>query len=162
MKHFFRNALLVMTFLTLIIDHVNATNILVEHPTLFTFNPTITPAPTFVIPFVPIRNSPVSIKDALQEFKNTSRKEKKERIKSVKALLKEYKAKKNAGDDPSTNQLLMVILAILLPPLAVYLHEKEFNTKFWISLILTLLVIFSFFLWIIPVLYALLVVLDVI
>ncbi|MFZ5978274.1 MAG: YqaE/Pmp3 family membrane protein [Bacteroidota bacterium] len=33
----------------------------------------------------------------------------------------------------------MVILAILLPPLAVYLHEDAINTKFWIDLILTLL-----------------------
>jgi len=33
----------------------------------------------------------------------------------------------------------LVILAILLPPLAVYLHQGEINTKFWISLILTLL-----------------------
>jgi uncharacterized membrane protein YqaE (UPF0057 family) len=162
MKKFFSKAFLMMAFVGLINDTVKATNIVIEHPTLFTFNPTITPAPTFVIPFVPITNPIISLKDALQEFKNTSRKEKKERIKSVKALLKEYKAKKNAGDDPSTNQLLMIILAILLPPLAVYLHEGELNTKFWISLILSLLVIFSFFLWIIPVLYSLLVVLDVI
>jgi uncharacterized membrane protein YqaE (UPF0057 family) len=162
MKKFFRNALFMMAFISLFITNVNATNIVVEHPTLFTFNPTITPAPTFVIPFMPITNATISVKDALKEFKNINRSEKKARIKAAKAALKEYKAKKNAGDEPSTNQLLMIILAILLPPLAVYLHEGEVNTKFWISLILTLLVIFSFFLWIIPVLYALLVVLDVI
>ncbi|RYD70574.1 MAG: YqaE/Pmp3 family membrane protein [Sphingobacteriales bacterium] len=33
----------------------------------------------------------------------------------------------------------MIILAILLPPLAVYLHQGEINKKFWISLLLTLL-----------------------
>ncbi len=151
-----------MAFVSLMIDNVKATNIVDEHKTMFTFNPTISPAPTFVIPFTPIINPTISIKDALKEFKNTSRSERKERIKAVKAALKDYKLQKKNNNDPNTNQLLMVILAILLPPLAVYLHEGETNTKFWISLILTLLVIFSFFLRIIPVLYSLLVVLDVI
>jgi uncharacterized membrane protein YqaE (UPF0057 family) len=154
MKTFFRSALLIMAFVTLIIGNVKATNIVVEHPTCFTFNPTITPAPTFVIPFMPITNTHVSVKNALKEFKNTSRTEKKERIKAVKASLKEYKANKKAGNEPSTNQLLLVILAILLPPLAVYLHQGEINNKFWISLLLTLIF------WLPGVIYALLVVLG--
>ena len=75
-------------------------------------------------------------------------------IKESKKELKAYKAEKKAGKEPSTNTLLLVILAILLPPLAVYLHEGEINSKFWISLILTLL-------FIIPgIIYALIVVLG--
>ncbi|MEZ4800109.1 MAG: YqaE/Pmp3 family membrane protein [Flavobacteriales bacterium] len=35
--------------------------------------------------------------------------------------------------------MLLVIIALLLPPLAVYLSEGAINTNFWISLILTLL-----------------------
>ncbi|OAV45925.1 hydrogenase expression protein [Lewinella sp. 4G2] len=35
--------------------------------------------------------------------------------------------------------ILLIILAILLPPLAVFLHQGEINTKFWISLVLSLL-----------------------
>jgi uncharacterized membrane protein YqaE (UPF0057 family) len=77
--------------------------------------------------------------NALTEFKNLSHKEKKFRIKESKALLKQYKAEKKAGSSTDTNTLLLVILAILLPPLAVYLHENAINTKFWIDLILTLL-----------------------
>jgi uncharacterized membrane protein YqaE (UPF0057 family) len=42
----------------------------------------------------------------------------------------------------------------LLPPLAVYLHQGVINTKFWISILLTLCF------WIPGVIYALLVVLD--
>ncbi|WP_406603404.1 YqaE/Pmp3 family membrane protein [Neolewinella aurantiaca] len=34
---------------------------------------------------------------------------------------------------------MLVILAILLPPVAVLVHQGELNTKFWIALILTLL-----------------------
>jgi len=95
-----------------------------------------------------------TMKSALADFKNLSRKERKERIQEVKKELKAYKASKKSGNEPSTNTLLLVILAILLPPLAVYLHEGEINTKFWIDLILTLL----FF---IPgVIYALIVVLG--
>jgi uncharacterized membrane protein YqaE (UPF0057 family) len=97
---------------------------------------------------------PATLKSALASFKNLSRKEKKERFKQVKKEMKAYKASKKRGGEPSTDTLLLVILAILLPPLAVYLHEGEINNKFWISLILTLL----FF---VPgVIYALIVVLD--
>jgi len=34
--------------------------------------------------------------------------------------------------------LLLIILAILLPPLAVYLHQKTFNQQVIINLILTI------------------------
>ena len=47
-------------------------------------------------------------------------------------------AQKGSGD-VSTNTLLLVILAILLPPLAVALHENGINGKFWLDLLLTLL-----------------------
>ncbi|MDE3236786.1 MAG: YqaE/Pmp3 family membrane protein [Bacteroidota bacterium] len=68
-------------------------------------------------------------------------------------MLKEYKAEKKAGGDADTNTILLCIVAILLPPLAVYLYEKEINTKFWISLLLTLLF------WLPGIIYALLVIL---
>jgi uncharacterized membrane protein YqaE (UPF0057 family) len=154
MKKFFRNALLMLAFVSLITENVHATNIVVEHPNSFKFNPTITPAPTFVIPFVPIATKSVTVKEALKEFKNLDRKERKERIKAAKAALKEYKANKKAGNEPSTDRTLMLILCIFLPPLAVYLHEGETNNKFWISLLLTLLF------WLPGMIYAFLVVLG--
>ena len=80
-----------------------------------------------------------SVKDVVNSFKNLSRAERKERVKEVKKELKEYKKLKKSGAEPSTNKVLLVILAILLPPLAVYLHQGEINNKFWISLLLTLL-----------------------
>ncbi|MBC7720736.1 MAG: YqaE/Pmp3 family membrane protein [Pedobacter sp.] len=91
-----------------------------------------------------------SISDALHEFKSLSHKEKRDRILEAKKALKDFK--KNKSSDGNT--ILLCILAILLPPLAVYLKEGAINSKFWISLLLTLL----FFL---PgVIYALLVVLN--
>jgi len=80
-----------------------------------------------------------SVREVMNSFKNLSRKEKKERFREVKKELKEYKKLKKGGAEPSTNKVLLVILAILLPPLAVYLHQGEINNKFWISLLLTLL-----------------------
>ena len=77
--------------------------------------------------------------DALKEFRSLSRVDRKMRIANAKTALKEYKAAKKAGGEPSTNTLLLVILAILLPPLAVYLHEGVINGKFWLDLLLTLL-----------------------
>jgi uncharacterized membrane protein YqaE (UPF0057 family) len=97
--------------------------------------------------------------DAMREFKSLSRVDRKARIAQAKTALKEFKAQKAAAKaanmaEPSTNTVLLVILAILLPPLAVALHEHGINGKFWLDLLLTLL----FFL---PgVIYALIVVLG--
>ena len=65
-------------------------------------------------------------------------------------------------DDGDVELLLLVILAILLPPLAVWLKEGEINVKFWISLVLSLLVFLLWPLWLIAVAYALLVVFGVV
>jgi uncharacterized membrane protein YqaE (UPF0057 family) len=102
-----------------------------------------------------------TINAAFEEFRSLSKKEKKARFKELKKELKAYKKAKKKDSDISTNTLLLAIIAILLPPLAVFLHQGEINTKFWISLLLCFLAIVTFFLWIIPVLYALLVVLNV-
>jgi uncharacterized membrane protein YqaE (UPF0057 family) len=92
--------------------------------------------------------------DALKEFKSLSRHDKKKKFTEVKKTLKKYKADKRAGRaEPSTNTVLLVILAILLPPLAVYLHEGEINGKFWLSILLTILF------WVPGVIYALIVIL---
>ncbi|MDB5261554.1 MAG: hydrogenase expression protein [Adhaeribacter sp.] len=56
-------------------------------------------------------------------------------------------------ESASGTNILEIVLAVLLPPLAVFLHDG-LNTRFWISLILTLLF------WIPGVIYALLVVTD--
>ena len=78
------------------------------------------------------------VKNAVAAFKSLSKKERRAKMADAKQLLKNYKAEKAAGE-PNTNTLLLAILAILLPPLAVYLHEDDINTKFWLSLLLTLL-----------------------
>jgi uncharacterized membrane protein YqaE (UPF0057 family) len=108
-----------------------------------------------------------SVQDAMKEFKNLSRHEKKMRIKEAKKALKQYKADKKAGKELDTNTLLQVILAVFIPPLAVYLHEGETNNRFWISVLLTILgyLLFGFagilFLGSLPgIIYALIVVLG--
>lgn len=98
--------------------------------------------------------SSVEINDAVKQLKSLPKSERKAKFAEVKKAVKEYKRNKRNGAEPSTNTLLLVILAILLPPLAVYLYEGEVNTKFWISLLLTILF------WIPGVIYALLVVLG--
>ena len=97
---------------------------------------------------------PVTVKMAMEEFMSLSRKEKKALLKKAKKEIRLYKAERRADSEPSTNTLLLVILAILLPPLAVYLHDGAINSHFWISLILTLLF------WLPGVIYALIIVLG--
>jgi uncharacterized membrane protein YqaE (UPF0057 family) len=95
-----------------------------------------------------------AVTDAMREFKSLKRVDRKMRIAQAKEALKEFKAQKAASATASTNTILLVILAILLPPLAVYLHEGVINGKFWLSLLLTLLF------WLPGVIYALIVVLG--
>lgn len=122
------------------------------------FTTTISHATVVAPPSTPASShtepKPEEVKAALDEFKSLSRKDRKERLKEVKKEWKQYKKEKRSGKAPSDNTVLLVILAILLPPLAVYLHQGEINNKFWISLLLTLLF------WIPGVIYALIVVLG--
>ena len=121
--------------------------------TSYSYAAVVVPAASTTIP-VPSEPDPATVKLALSDFKNLSKKERKSRVKEAKKQMKAYKAAKRAGSEPSTNTLLLVILAILLPPLAVYLHQGEINSKFWISLLLTLLF------WLPGVIYALIVILG--
>ena len=105
-------------------------------------------------------------REAFNELKTLSRAERKFRLKQAKKEIREFRAARRAGKDVDTNTLLLVVLAILLPPLAVYLYEEETNTKFWVTLLLFLLgiagaVFFSWLLIFAAVVYALLVVLGV-
>ena len=86
-----------------------------------------------------VTNEPAigSVQEAMKEFRSLSKKERKDRIKDAKKEINRLKEQK--ADAISTNTALLVIVAILLPPLAVYLHEGEFNGKFWLSVLLWLL-----------------------
>lgn len=97
---------------------------------------------------------PATVKNAVTTFMNLTKTEKREKVRLVKKEMRAFKAAKKAGKEADTNTLLLVILAILLPPLAVYLHQGEINNKFWISLLLTLLF------WVPGVIYALIVILG--
>lgn len=99
-----------------------------------------------------IKSEAILKAEALQEFKSLSKQERKLRLKDAKSIYKQYKADKKSGKEPDSNTLLMAILCVLLPPLAVYLHENDFNGKFWLSLLLTLIF------WLPGVIYALLVI----
>lgn len=72
-----------------------------------------------------------------EEWKKMSRKEKKavrkQMRKDIRTAIKEHK--KGASD---SDTLLLVILAILIPPLAMGLYDG-ITDRFWISLLLTLL-----------------------
>jgi len=88
----------------------------------------------------------------------------------VKNIVKELTSKTTTPADTDTMTILLVILAIILPPLAVFLFE-EASTRFWIDLVLALLG-WGVFAWLLPglvwlgglaaIVYALLIVLDVI
>ena len=96
--------------------------------------------------------NPATVKAALAEFNHLSKKEKKTRIKEVKKQVKLFKLEKKENKSAKVEMWVLILLSILLPPLAVYLHQGEINKKFWLSIILTILF------WIPGVIYAILVV----
>jgi len=103
------------------------------------------------------------INSAVEELKSLSRKERKSRFKEVKKLLKEYKADKKAGkqEDDETNIILLAILAILLPPLAIWLKERRLTWKFWLCIGLYVFTAVSLGFLSLPIILALLVVFNV-
>jgi uncharacterized membrane protein YqaE (UPF0057 family) len=68
--------------------------------------------------------------------KKEQRQLKKETRKLVWQQAKQSLFRKNTASD---NTLLLAIIAIFIPPLAMYLHEGDINNKFWLSLVLTIL-----------------------
>jgi len=99
---------------------------------------------------------PATIKAAFTEFKSLSKKEQKLRIKEAKKQVKVFQKEKKANKSANVEMWLLIVLAILLPPLAVYLHQGEINWKFWVSIL-------CWVLYIIPgVVFALLVVTNII
>ncbi len=124
-------------FATMLLVVVNAASIVPIKT--FSFLPTITPAPKVVVPYLPMVNIEKAASNAFEDFKNQTKAHKKLKIAEVKNYLKAVKAERKNGAPSKPSQTVLVILAILLPPLAVYLHQGQINDKFWISLILTIL-----------------------
>jgi len=83
----------------------------------------------------------ITLKSAVDDFKNLSRVERKDRIREAKAAFKAYKKDKREGKaaESSSNRLLEIIVTILLPPVGVLIHEGGVDSKFWIDLLLWLL-----------------------
>jgi uncharacterized membrane protein YqaE (UPF0057 family) len=113
---------------------------------LFFFVLVLSSSPVFSSVLVAPQNSGQSVSIPSHADKNDV----KAKRKAVKKILREFKKSKAADD----RTVLLVILCILLPPLAVYLHQNAINSKFWISLLLSLLF------WLPGIIYSLLVVLG--
>lgn len=94
------------------------------------------------------------INEAVNEFNQLSKSEKKTRFSNVKSEISKYKSNIKNGEKIDDNKLLAIIFAILIPPVGVVLYENKVTTKFWISLLLT------FIFWIPGMVYSLLVVTD--
>ena len=80
----------------------------------------------------------VSGKAAAAE-REMSRKEKREYRKAMRKQIKDEIREWRRGGSADTDTLLLVIIAILLPPLAMGIYEGGLTSRFWISLLLTLL-----------------------
>lgn len=64
---------------------------------------------------------------------------KKDQRRELRSAFKDLRQAKKSGNAAEVDQVVLILLAIFIPPLAVFLYEGEINTKFWISLILTIL-----------------------
>lgn len=108
---------------------------------------------------VAFNSQKTELKEATTEFKKPSVLASIKAVKQAKKQLKKMKSNEGfkAADDSETMLLIYVLLAILLPPLAVFLFENQTITvNFWISLILSLLF------WFPGIIFALLVIFGII
>jgi len=85
--------------------------------------------------------------------KELTRKEKREMRKTMKEKIRNA-VKNGKAQGASDDLVLLIILAILLAPLAMYLYEGSATTRFWISLLLW------FLLFIPGIIYTLIVILS--
>jgi uncharacterized membrane protein YqaE (UPF0057 family) len=127
----------------------------------------VTTVSATTLPVKPLTEEPdpARIRAAIEEFKKLPRKEKKEKLREFKKELKKFRAAKKRGEEVDTNTVLLVLLAIILPPVAVYLHEGTTNTRFWITLLLFVLgvtgiFIFGWWAYLAAIIYALIIVLG--
>jgi uncharacterized membrane protein YqaE (UPF0057 family) len=121
------------------------------------------PAETAKAPALTAKEQRKIVRDLRKTIKGMSKEEREQFKLQVQNQLKEQNAVSRASEDDQDTRgragvatVLLVILAILIPPLAVFLHQGEINNRFWISLVLTLLFVLP------GVIYSLLVVLNVI
>ena len=89
-----------------------------------------------------LNNSEAKIRDKISNKENSTRELSKIEVKSTKkdakAIIKAIK-KEQKKQGANTDIVLLVLLAILLPPLAVYLYEGYWTDRCTVNLILTLL-----------------------
>lgn len=121
--------------------------------------------PPSASPVNPDKPDRAAIRAAIMEFKALPKKEKKLRVKKAKQALKDFRKEKRKGNDPEVETLLLVIIALFIPPLAVYLHQGETNQKFWITTLLFVVgllgaLLFSWLLILASIIYALIVILG--
>lgn len=91
-----------------------------------------------VAPYRHAAPTETSVSAAPRAEKELTKKEKREMRKNLKHQIKD--AVKNAkAQGASDDLLLLIILAILLPPLAMFIYEDGATGRFWISLLLTLI-----------------------
>ena len=92
------------------------------------------------------------IRAAIHGFIALSPKERRMKVREVKKEIRQYKTERKAGHPSSLSKFWLTVIAILLPPLAIYLFEGEIRKCFWISILLTLLF------WIPGVIYAIVII----
>ena len=78
-----------------------------------------------------------AVKEAKEEWKSMSRKERKAKRKEIREEMRE--AIKEHKQSDNTDKLLLILITILIPPLGMFIYEDGITSRFWISLLLTLL-----------------------
>ncbi|WP_224999238.1 YqaE/Pmp3 family membrane protein [Cesiribacter sp. SM1] len=86
------------------------------------------------------------VRELRKELKGMTKEEKQAFQHQVIRQLKEQQLGMKMSEDlqrepggSGINTVLLTIVTVLIPPLGVFLHQGEINSKFWISLVLTIL-----------------------
>jgi uncharacterized membrane protein YqaE (UPF0057 family) len=117
------------TLLFLLLVFVGSTNAAIVVPT--------TPATTTESKITTEAEALAAAKAYRTSIKEMSGKERRQLKREQRRAIKE--AINNHQGESGISTLVLVIVTIILPPLGMFLHQGEINSKFWISLLLTIL-----------------------
>ena len=87
----------------------------------------------------PVENTEVADQQLNKKEQRQLRKEQRRSFR--KAVREQFRQMRHGSSSSDVELVLLVIIALIIPPLAMFLYDGEASSRFWISLVLMLLAI---------------------
>lgn len=78
------------------------------------------------------------LSSAENSLRSMSKAERRQKFRELRRTLRHWRHHRPEGENRA-DRVLLIVLAVLIPPLAVGLYERRLSSRFWLSLLLTIL-----------------------